>query len=204
VGEFPKDNKKSEETNDLADRSVSVATDFHAIYRIVSADETNGTSKGFENVIYHVPSFPSLDSIEPSEKLHDKRDENDAAIVELLLSLDWKINLLIKTLAPIQDTTLFPHRAVVIEMSTAGIRMRTSFAEAHPIGTVLEFHFVLPILPFKELFLKGEIVSCSTDDPQEYRLSLYSNLLKGSDREHIIRYVVRRQFQIKRDSTRAR
>ncbi|MEK7286214.1 MAG: PilZ domain-containing protein [Nitrospirota bacterium] len=188
---------KNNEIIGRTDRCVSVPSDCHAIYRVVDPNETCEAQMGLRNALYHIPSFPSLETINSSEKLYEKRNEMDADLVELLLCLDWKINLLIKTVAPTHDETFYPNRAVILEMSLGGMKIQTP--TSHRIGEIVELHFVLPILPFKELFLKGEIESQSSVNLKEYSLVMYSNLLKESDREHIIRYVVRRQFQIKRD-----
>ena len=193
---------KDDGTDDLSDKYISVASECQAIYRIVSPNETEEMSKKFGSSIFHVPVFPSLDSIDPSEKIYEKRDEIDADLVELLLCLDWKVNLLIKTLAPQQDNTVYPHRAAIKEISVANLKIDT----CNPLiktGTVLEFHFVLPILPFKELFIRGD-VKASADNLEEYDISIHSHLLKESDREHLIRYIDRRQFQIKRENLRKR
>ncbi|MEK7747478.1 MAG: hypothetical protein AAB300_00150 [Nitrospirota bacterium] len=188
---------KNEIKGDCLDRGVSVSSDCHAIYRVVDPSETSEQGRGVKSAIYHVPAFPSMESMSSSEKLYEKRDEIGADLVELLLCLDWKINLLIKTLAPIRDETFYPNRTAIVEMSLGAMKIQTP--TPHRVGEILELHFVLPILPFKELFLKGEIESQSETDRKEYGLLLYPHLLSEPAREHIIRYVVRRQFQIKRD-----
>jgi len=187
------------EAGDLADQHISVASECHAIYRIVPPDENEGTSKSVGRSIFHVPAFPALESMSPSEKIYEKRDELDADLMELLLCLDWKVNFLIKMVAPVQDETIYPHRAVIKEMSVGRIKIET--CQILPVGTVLEFFFVLPILPFKELSLKGDVTHAGADN-ERYEVALHTQLLKETDREHIIRYVVRRQFQIKRENLR--
>ena len=202
VEEQTPNNMRDEEAANLGDRHISVSSECHAIYRIVPPNETAEMSKDLASSVYHVPTFPSLDSIDPSGKIYEKRDEIDADLVELLLCLDWKVNLLIKMLAPQKDEALYPYRATIKEISVGNIKIGT--CTPLKIGTVLEFHFVLPILPFKELCLSGEVVQAGTDNVEEYEISLHSHLLKESDREHLIRYVVRRQFQIKRETFRKR
>ena len=181
------------------DREISVASNCQAIYRIVPKDETETMSKSFGRSLFHVPDFPSLDSINPSEKIYEKRDQVDADLVELLLCLDWKVNLLIKSLAPQRDETFYPYRAVIDALSVGNLKIGTDTLLS--IGTALEFHFVLPILPFKELFLKGDVVKADCERGA-YDVSLHGHLLKELDREHLIRYVVRRQFQIQREHPR--
>jgi hypothetical protein len=201
VEERAPNNMSDKETGALADRHISVASDCQAIYRIVPKDETEQISRTLESSIFHVPTFPSLESIDPAERVYDNKDQIDADLVELLLCLDWKMNLLIKTLAPQRDETIYPHRATIKEMSVANLKIETS--NPLDIGTALEFHFVLPILPFKELFLRGEVIRGGANSDKEYEVLLNPNLFKDSDREHLIRYVVRRQFQIKRENIRS-
>ena len=172
--------------------TIHVASACQAIFRIVDHSETRQSRDGMS--LFHVPSFPSLDGIDPSEKLYKKREALDADIVELLLCIDWKINLLIKILSPIQDDALYPYRAVITQLSMKEITI--SSPHAMEIGTPIELHFVLPILPFKEIFLKGEVVS---SDNGAYILAITTGDLKESEREHLIRYLVIRQFQLQRE-----
>ncbi len=193
-------NMKDEGADDFGDRHISVASECQAIYRVVPPNETAETSKNLGGSLFHIPAFPSFGSVDPAEKVYEKRDEIDADLVELLLCLDWKVNLLIKMLAPKKDEAVYPYRAAIQEVSVANFRIRTS--NVLQIGTVLEFYFVLPILPFKELFLRGKVVG--TNHQEEYDILLHSHLFKESDKEHLIRYIVRRQFQIKRENVQKR
>lgn len=193
---------KNKVADDSGDRHISVVSGCRAIYRVVPPNETAQMARNLERSIFHVPDFPSLDSIDPSEKLYEKRDELDTDIVELLLCLDWKVNLLIKAIAPQKDEALYPNRATIKEMSVGSLTIETS--NSLEIGMVLAFQFVLPILPFKELFLSGKIVRVGAQGSDEYDILLHSHLIKETDREHLMRYVVRRQFQIKRETAASR
>ena len=184
---------------DQSEQTVCVLSGCQAIFRVIDPNKPEDESKKLGSVVFHVPPFPSLDAIDPSEKLYEKRDELDADLVELLLCIDWKINLLIKILSPLQDTSLYPYRAVISEISTSFIKILTQ--ENLQRDTLLELHFVLPVLPFKELFLIGRVAHVSGRSG-EYDLSIDSDTVKESDREHLIRYIVKRQFQIKRDHSR--
>jgi hypothetical protein len=202
VEERTPNNMSHKEAEDIGDRHISVVSECQAIYRVVPPNETEQMSKSLTGSIFHVPDFPSLDGSDPSERLYAKKEELDTDLVELLLCLDWKVNLLIKTLAPQRDETLYPYRTTIKEMSVANMKIETD--RPLEIGILLEFHFVLPILPFKELSLRGEVVKVGTAGHHEYDILLHSHLFKETDREHLIRYVVRRQFQIKRENTRHR
>lgn len=174
--------------------TIRVASECHAIFRIIDPNETETTAT--RRAIFHIPSFPSVEAIDPAEKLYEKREEKDADMVELLLCIDWKINLLIKTLAPIQDADRYPYQALILEIGMKEIKVST----VQPLerGTLVEFHFVLPILPFKEIFLTGEVVRL-LPTPEAYDVAVSTQSLNESEREHFIRYIVKRQFQLKRE-----
>ena len=63
---------------------------------------------------------------------------------------------------------------------------------------------VLPMIPFKEMFLSGEVVR-SVEAPKEnhpdpeYEVSIVFKGMKESEKEQIIRYVVKRQMQTQRE-----
>ncbi len=180
--------------------SVHVLSGCQTIFRIIDPDASEGELKKRESAVFHVPPFPSLNAIDPSEKLYKKRDELDADLVELMLCIDWKVNFLIKMLSPKQDSDIYPYRALILEMSTESIKIITD--QDLSIGAFLEFHFTLPILPFKELFLRGKLLNRS--DQGEYVVEIDLDRLQESDREHLIGYLVKRQFQLKREQTRNR
>jgi len=193
--------EKDKQTDNMNDRYISVASDCQAIYRIVPENETGHMSKSLEASIFHVPTFPALESMDPAERVYESKDEIDADLMELLLSLDWKLNLLLKTMSPLKDETIYPHRAFIKEISVGTLKIETSTTLV--TGTTLAFHFVLPILPFKELFLRGKVVRSGAQNDHEYDVFLDPDFFKEADREHLTRYVVRRQFQIKRENTRS-
>jgi len=170
---------------------IRVATECQAIFRVI--DQNAPQQSDGRTPLFHVPAFPSLDAIDPAEKLYEKRKDLDADIVELLLCIDWKINFLIKVLSPIHDDAIYPYRAVILEISMNDIKISSS----HPveIGTLIELHFVLPTLPFKEMFLKGEVIAFNAG---EYLLTISAEHLKAPDQEHLLQYLVRRQFQLQR------
>ncbi len=180
---------------DLTSTNISVASECQAIFRVVDTEVARQNSNG--RMIFHVPPFPALDAIDPSEKLYDKRDELDADLVELLLCIDWKVNVLIKTLSPLKDEAFYPYRAVITEIGIKNIRILTP--QPLNVGASVEFHFVLPMLPFKELFMRGEVAGASEADPNEYHIKIDAHHMRESDREHMIHYIVKRQFQLKRE-----
>jgi hypothetical protein len=191
--------KGEDPIDDQHGQTVCVLSGCQAIFRVIDPNKPEDESRKLESALFHVPTFPSVEAIDPSEKLYEKRDELDADLVELLLCLDWKINLLIKILSPLSETAFYPYRAVISEISTSFMKIVTQ--ENLQVDTPVEVHFVLPILPFKELFIRGKVVHISGRSG-EYGLSVDSYTMKESDREHLIRYIVKRQFQIKRDHLR--
>lgn len=121
-------------------------------------------------------------------------------VTELILWLDWKMNYLFKALTQSKDAEVFPYQAVIIDLSASGMRFSTE-REVKAKSTI-EFEFILPVLPFREISLMGEVVRCVRSDKEfsrDYEVSIEFRQIKDPDREHIIRYVVKRQLQLQRE-----
>lgn len=85
--------------------------------------------------------------------------------------------------------------------------MRFSTEREVKAKSTIEFEFILPVLPFREISLMGEVVRCVRSDKEfsrDYEVSIEFRQIKDPDREHIIRYVVKRQLQLQREERRTR
>lgn len=164
------------------------------IYRILNPIDAFQTASIFDRTSL-LPSF------EMTEKPYASGEGINPYMLELLLWLDWKVNYLIKTLTKAESEKAFPYRAAIVDISAAGMRMKTAHALTH--GSLLGFEFVLPILPFREMFLVGEVVRCHKvhrkKSDSEYEAAIIFKDMKDPDREQIIRYVVKRQMQLQRE-----
>lgn len=168
-----------------------------AIYRVVPA-EGSLTPPQEQPTLYHVPPFPFTD---PSESTHRPDEQAPAGLVEMFLWLDWKLNYLIKTLSQKQEKTFYPNQALITDLSGSGIRFTS--AASHPPGSRLEFEIVFPMIPFREIVVLGDVI-WSREIPGDasepsFEMGVTFKEIKETDREHIIRYVVRTQMQLQRE-----
>lgn len=185
---------------------IRVLAENPVIYRIASVSGPD-TREGRHRSIFHIPSLPYFDG---GGNKYGAEDRSDQQILELILGLDWKLNYLFKILAKAEDSKVFPHQGVMIDLSASGMRFSTSTKVAS--GMLLECEFILPILPFHEIVLTGEVLRCFPIENQgassqgssseEYDVAVEFKGMKEPDRDHIIRYVIRRQLQIQRESSR--
>lgn len=196
------DDKESDEASQSgANRRgyIRVAAECPVIYRIVdpAAPKRNPKKK-----IHHVPSLPPFDLTQARET----EEGLNPQIIELILWLDWKMNYLFKALTKEKDAEIFPYQAVIIDLSATGMRFST--AKEVKARAILEFEFILPILPFREMSLMGEVVRCVRSDNEdlsgEYEVAIEFRKIKETDREHIIHYVVKRQLQLQREERNTR
>jgi len=182
--------------------AVRVLADCPAIYRLI---DPSGPKRIEEerSGLYHIPSLPHFDTSEKLyKKLHGQTPHHtDPDMIELLLWLDWKISFMIKTLPQTSDDAVFPHRAVVKNLSADGLNIHA--ATPPKLGAEMELELILPVLPFREMFLKGEVMwfnhlkEAVSGNPYEVGLAFRG--INDYDREHIISYVVKRQMQIQRE-----
>ena len=181
--------------------SVRVLADCPAVYRVV---DPNGPKRIEEkrSGLYHIPALPQFDTAEKLyKKLHGQASpQSDPDMMEMMLWLDWKISFMIKTLPQCSDEEVFPYRALVKDLSAEGMRVYT--ADAPKMGSVLECELILPVLPFREMFLKGEVVwfnNLKEDSVYAYEVGLNFKEISEPDREQVISYSVRRQMQLQRE-----
>ncbi|MBI3803062.1 MAG: PilZ domain-containing protein [Nitrospirae bacterium] len=145
------------------------------------------------------PPIPTLLPFDLTQKYGTEEGLNPQ-IVELILWLDWKMNYLFKTLTRTKDSEVFSYQAILMDLSATGMRFSTP--KEISAKTLLEFEFILPILPFQEIVLTGEVIRCiraHDNAPEEYEIAVEFSQIKESDREQIIRYVVKRQLQLQRE-----
>jgi hypothetical protein len=173
---------------------IRVPAECPVLFRIVDPLVPKRNSK---KSIHPIPSLPPFDLT----KTKGTEEGVNPQIIELILWLDWKMNYLFKTLTKSQDAEVFPYQAVIMDLSASGMRFST--AKEVKAKTILEFEFILPILPFREMSLVGEVVRCVRSQKEElsgeFEVAAEFKRMKEPDREHIIRYVVKRQLQLQRE-----
>lgn len=193
-----KGNDQTSPTGEDRREYIRVPAECLVIYRTVdpSVPERNPTKKA-----YHIPSLPPIDLTQT----RGTEEGVNPQVIELILWLDWKMNYLFKALTQSKDAEVFPYQAVIIDLSASGMRFSTE--REVKAKSIIEFEFILPVLPFREISLVGEVVRCVRSDKEfsrDYEVSIEFRQIKDPDREHIIRYVVKRQLQLQREERRTR
>ncbi len=175
---------------------VRVSADCPVRYRII---DTNDSSPMKPDVF---DSFSSMEVREIASKSHAHQEEADRHMMNMLLWLDWKVTYLIKLLAEDKDQSFFPHQAVVSDLSASGMKFIVPNVE--PKGTKLQIRLILPILPFKELILEGEVVRTrekkqtrDVQDQTDLEMGVAFRDLKESDQEDLFRYIIKRERQVR-------
>jgi len=149
--------------------------------------------------------FDPISSIEThsiAATMHSEGDHQNSKIIELLLWIDWKVNYLIKERSREKERARFPHEAVMVDLSATG--MRFSSHKKEEIHTRLQFQFLLPILPFKEMTIDGEVIHLKekinkqTSSP-DYEIGVAFSEIKPVDQDSLFSYILKREMQLRHE-----
>jgi hypothetical protein len=191
--------KKTDRTLEQGDQrgSIRVPVACPTLYRIVHMEGPKRGDKKRE-FFYQIPSLPLLDS---AENLYRHAEQTDPEVVDMLLWLDWKTSFMMKTLSKKDDEDIFPHHATILDIGATGVLFFSK--NMHAVGEMLELNFILPVVPFREMLLPGKAVRCNTLSDGETVVGSEVGFrfmgINEVDREHVIRYVVKRQMQLRRE-----
>jgi len=173
-----------------------------AKYRIVTRDpsaqvEGGETSTEARQPISSIPLTPPGDGLE----FLKEGDPSSARMMELLLCVDWKLSFLVRHMTSQADSERFPYSGVILNLSASGMR----FVTDHMVdpGVTLEFEFVLPVVPYWETHLIGEVIRSYqriVEGASKVECSVKFKFPKTQDpnQELITRFVVQRQMQLQR------
>lgn len=174
---------------------VRVSADCPVLYRIIVSDEDLDQKNDRYDPI------SSIETHSIASTMHSESDPQINKIVELLLWIDWKVNYLIKERARDREKAFFPLEAVMVDLSASGMRFSSQRKEA--VHTRLQFKFLLPILPFKEMTLNGEVVHLkerrTKNSTPIYEIGVEFSRIDPSDQESLFSYVVKRELQIRHE-----
>ncbi len=177
--------------------SIRVLTECPVIYRVVLAEHEKRLNQRKDS-IYQIPSLPLMDA---AENLYRHAEETDPEVVDMLLWLDWKTSFIVKLMLRESDAERFPHQATILNIGADGFLFYTT--ETYKEETMLEFNFILPVIPFREMIVTGAVVRCNAvtgeDSLLGYEIGVRLISITEVEREHVIRYVVKRQMQLQRE-----
>ncbi|MFI5304730.1 MAG: PilZ domain-containing protein [Nitrospiria bacterium] len=176
-----------------------ISTECPALYRVVDSNRKEDVRGIWGRMVHHAP-ISDFDGMEGSYR---QNDHIDPFVLDLFLRLEWRVNCLVKMMTEKEDQALFPYRAAIVDISASG--MKIYGAEAHTEGSHLEFQFVLPIIPFREMLLTGKAVwviskELPGNSEFKYEIGIEFESIKELDREHLIHYVVKRDLQLRQGS----
>jgi len=175
-----------------------------ALYRMVPRHERlqqkgAGAAIGAKRLAYPLPLTSQADA---GDMAKHEDDPSMARMMELLLWMDWKLNFLVRHLTASRDADRFPHSAVIVNLSAGGMRFVTT--QVVGSGDLLEFEVVLPVVPYREMLIVGEVVrsrplSIEGEPEVECGVKFKFKEIRDVDQEFITRYVVQRQMQLQRE-----
>jgi hypothetical protein len=180
-----------------------IPTECPALYRVLDPGKEGEGGSGWGRLAHMMP----ISAFEGMESSYRQNDHIDPFVLELFLRLDFRMNYLIKMMTQKEDQALYPGRAVIVDISASGMKIHGTETPAQ--NAHLEFQFVLPVIPFRELFLTGRVIrTVAMPNPANPDFGIEIGIefedLKEADREHLIHYVVKRDLQLRqgRDKTR--
>jgi hypothetical protein len=176
---------------------IRVPADCPVTYRILDHREQTERKAG-RDWLWSLPMSPLPDRHETGSG-HDA--SADSGLMEMLLCLDWKVSLLIKTLVSQRQPEQFPHSGIMSEVSGSGMKLVTS--EAPEAGSLIELDVILPVTPFHNLFLTGEVIRGrpvkNPGDENRFEVGVAFRDLNEIQRDHLVRYALKRQMQLQRE-----
>lgn len=176
---------------------IRVPAELPVIFRIIDPDDTTPNIIKTQS-FYHLSSLLSSDA---AERGYQREETTDPQLREMIQLLDWKIHYLVRLIEETKSRAIFPYQGVILDISASGMRISTS--QEIRGDTSLEFEIALPLLPFREMVLPAKVLRVSMIEPSPYFLVGCSfEDIHESDREQIIRYVLKREMQLQREKRR--
>lgn len=178
---------------------VRVSATFPVLYRVIDPQQPKERIEE-RDLMYFMPPAPGPDVL---ERVHQGREDANAQVMELLLWLDWKVNYLMKTMRQDKDRQVFPFQGYVADLSATGAKVFGP--EKLDPGAHLEFQIILPAIPFREMVLPADVIWChpvgaGASSDFQFEIGVEFVDVRDADREQMIRYVLSRQMQLRRES----
>jgi len=177
---------------------VRVRGDCRVLYRLLDSEASKPAERERFDPISAAETFAL------SAGIGTGTNSREDKMMEMLLWIDWKLNYLIKNMPQEKARSAYPHEAVMVDLSASGMRFSSCRKEA--VGAHLEFQLFLPILPFKEMLLEGEVLRSGERGPvfgeeatSPYEMAVEFKEMRESDQEALFRYIIKRERQIRHE-----
>jgi c-di-GMP-binding flagellar brake protein YcgR len=122
-------------------------------------------------------------------------------LVDMLLTLDWKVSLIMKRLISESRPDLFPFSGVMYEVSGGGMRLMTGHGLES--GNLIEIDMVLPVVPFHNMFIKGEVVQVRkvnrASETDAFEVGVAFRDVNELQLDHLAKYALKRQMALQRE-----
>ncbi|MCC6544018.1 MAG: PilZ domain-containing protein [Nitrospirae bacterium] len=165
-------------------------------YRFVTAEDIAENNRPERYFPYIWNKYPQL---LPSEEL----EENHTKLLNHIIDLHRKMDILIETVAPECRTIVEIPKEQDVCISASGIRIHLDTPAT--AGQLMILCIVLPFIPPASIFVTGEVIrrDMSEDlipDEKNYFETVINFLtIKEDDRETLIKYIFKRQRDMLRD-----
>ncbi len=135
-------------------------------------------------------SFSLAPFLEGKEK-EEKEGTIDPFIINALLDINVKLNLIISILAGENKTDILNRKPVEANLSEGGIGFTTS--EKMEEGTLLEIKMVLPVFPIALIKVWGRVVRTEPLSAGGYRTGIQYIQIREEDQNKIVHYLFKKQ-----------
>ena len=181
-------------------RYFRVNDTINLLYREIDEDQIAATSHVSHDVLSSCSLSAALDMLnQEAAALAPRLDRRDPEMFDYLKILDSKINLIVQSLNPQQDSFSEQDKRDV-SLSAAGVAFNND--KSIPVGTLLELRMVLSSC-LAVIVVHGQVVHCkdiAPNDPQQrYEIGVDYVNIKEDDRELLIKHVIKKQMQQLRD-----
>jgi len=168
-------------------------------YRKLTAKEYEEIEKTDFNNDEDKP-FPQSFSLQPFIEDKEKEDEAgniDPFIINALIDINLKLNLILTMLSGEKETSIFTQRPREVNLSEGGIGFTTD--EKVEKGEILELKMLLPVFPIAIIKLWGKVVRTDPLPEGGYRVGVCYVNVKEEDQEKIVHYIFKKQREFLRD-----
>ena len=142
-----------------------------------------------------------------SETWHHERENTNkdseigAAIVQLLINIDRKLNVILDSVDTSGKNVMREKKATIENISGAGAKI--SCEEELAVGDILRIELILPTFPISPIIVFGEAVRVEESDvsrKKDFGVVVKFTTIREDDRDTLVRYVFQKQRELLRSS----
>ncbi len=182
---------------------VRIEDCLHCTYTVLTRDDYEETQKEFPDTTVNEGGVQALLSKiwYHERETADKNSEMSMAIVQLLVNIDRKLNMILGSFNAHAREIGVGKDAIIENISGSGAKL--SGEEEVGIGEILRLEIVLPTFPISPVTILGEVIRVKRPDNARggrFEIVVKFTEITEEDRDSLIRYVFQKQREMLRSA----